>query len=445
MTGGALLALGALFLGSAGQSDSLTLERALERAERNNPGFRQTLNELELSRIDRSDAWLALLPSPQITVLSTGMAWNRQILGTDPFGNPIANPEATMVQSSNSTQRVGASFVLDLQSVLSRRQREGQADLRARSAVTGRVELRGSVTRSFLDAQERQLQLTLEEQLLSRARRNLEVTERLYALARRDRMDMLSAELEVAEREGQILAARGDLEAALLSLRNLIGDETLNGFVLVPEPLRPRTPSALDEEALVAEALSTSPRIHQVLAAQESLARSVEIQRARWLPTLSLSLSAARQEFERGGGGAFLRPNPTEDWSRNVALQLNFPDLGQYARIRNETDRSRVQLRNQGEVVREVRLSVEEEVRAILRDLTQIERTLALNERRASLAEERRELQFEAYALGRGSYFELQNATDQAALALRTVLQAQYALERGWMQLERVLGRPIEG
>ncbi len=426
-------------------ADSLTLAEALRRAERNNPGYRQTVNDLTLNRLDRSDAWLTLLPTPQFTALSTGMSWNLQTLGTDPFGNPIDNPEARMVQSSTSTQRLGASFVFDFRNILNLRQQETQARLRDVTAETGLRTLRSDVTRSFLDAQERQVQLALEEELLATAERNLELTVRLYQLARRDRMDLLSAELDVAERESQLEAARADAEAAMLALRSLIGDESAMEEVVVPEPLRIFDPASLDDEALVQEALAGSPRVEQALAQEENAARGVSTQRARWLPTLSLSMNTARQEFDVGGGGAFLRPNPAGDWSRNVALQLSFPDVGQYFNIRNDTDRSRIQVRNQEEAVRQVRLELDQEVRGLVRELRQTERTLTLQERRAELAEERRELQFQAYSMGRGTFLELQNASEQAASAQRAALQARYTFERARINLERALGRPLEG
>jgi outer membrane protein TolC len=436
---------GAGEVGVAPSADSLTLEEALRRAERSNPAYRQTVNDLQLNRLDRSDAWLSLLPTPQLTALSTGMSWNLQTLGQDPFGNPVDNPEASMVQSSTSTQRLGASFVFDFRNILNLRAQETQARVRDVTALTGLRNLRADVIRSFLDAQERQVQIELEEELLATAEQNLEVTRRLYQLARRDRMDLLSAELDLAERESQLEAARADYEAAVLALRNLVGDESLGVMALVPAPIRIFDPSDLDDEALVQEALTSSPRVEQALAQEENAFRGVSTQRARWLPTLSLSMNTARQEYELGGGGAFLRPNPDGDWSRNVAVQLSFPDLGQYFNIRNDTHRSRLQVRNQGEAVRQVRLELEQEVRGLVRELRQTERTLALQERRADLAEERRELQFQAYAMGRGTFLELQNASDQAAAAQRSALQARYAFERARINLERALGRPLEG
>jgi len=421
----------------------LTLEEAIRLAERNNPAYRQTVNDLERNRLDRSDAWLTLLPTPQVTALSTGMAWNLQTLGTDNFGNPIGNPEARMIQSSTSTQRVGVAFQFDFRNLLNLRQQETQAALRDISALTQVRGLRADVARAFLDAQEREVTLALEEELLRNAEQNLELTMRLYRLARRDRMDLLSAELDLAERESQIESARTELQAARRSLRNLIGDDTLTEVRIVPREIRVFDPAGLDDDVLVAEALVGSPRVEQARASIESAGRGVSTQRAQWLPTLSLSMNTARQEFERGGSSAFLSPLPEGDWSRNVAVQLNFPDLGRYFNIRNSTNRSRIDLRNQQEAMRQTRLELEGEVRTLAQELRQTERTLRLQERRAELAEERRELQFQAYGMGRGSYLELQNASEQAASAQRSALQAGYAFERARINLERALGRPL--
>jgi outer membrane protein TolC len=217
------------------------------------------VNDLELNRLDRSDAWLSLLPTPQVTALSTGLAWNLQTLGTDNFGNPIENPEARMVQSSTSTQRFGLGFQVDFRNVLNLRQQETQASLRDLAAVTQLRGLRADVTRAFLDAQEREVSLALEEELLDTAVQNLELTRRLYQLARRDRMDLISAELDLADRESQLEAARTDLGAALLALRNLIGDERLEEIQLVPEEIRVFDPSALDDEALVERRCREAP------------------------------------------------------------------------------------------------------------------------------------------------------------------------------------------
>jgi len=423
----------------------LTLEEALRRAEINNPRYQQAVNDLTLNRLDRSDAWLSLLPTPQVTVLSTGMSWNLQTVAQNIFGEFEENPDRRMIRSSSSAQRFGGSLVFDFRQVLNLRVQDMQAIMRAVTATAEHRMLHAEVTSAFLAAQERAGQLALEDELVRRAQQALELTQRLSVIGRRGRLDVLSAEIDLADREAQREGLRSDLHAAHLALRHAMGSPDHEHVELVLIPLQQLDLVAFDEEALVAEALVRSARLGQAIIQQEIAQRGMTSQRFRWLPTLSVFANTARHTFQRDGGGAFFQPNPGGEWSRNIGFQINLPDLGQGLRIRNDMERSRVQFRHQAEAVRQVQLDVEKEVRGILRELRQGQRSLALQERRANLAETRLALQLEAYGLGRGSFLELQNARDQAAAAKRTTLQTSYALERTRLGLERILGRPFGG
>jgi outer membrane protein TolC len=430
---------------AAAPTAPLTLEEALRRAEAENPRYRQSVNELSLSRIDRSDAWLSLLPTPHISAFSTSMSWNLQTVAQNIFGEFEENPNRRMIQSSSSAQRFGVTLFFDFRNVVNLWQQALEMTVREATVITEQGALQAEVTAAFLTAQEREGQLAVEDWLVQQAEQALEVTRRLYALARRDRLDVLAAEIELADREHQRERAQSDAEAAHLALRHRMGAADWTRFALAPIPFKEIDLASLNEETLVQEALIRSPRVRQALVQQARAERGIASHRARWLPTVSVSMNTARQAFERDGGGAFFQPDPGGDWSRNFVFQFNLPDLGQGLRIRNDLNRARVGLQQQAETVRQVQLDVEQEVRSLLRDLRQGERDLALEKRRADLADERLALQGEVYGMGRGSFLELQNALQQAAAARRTILQTQYTLERTRLGLERVLGRPLDG
>jgi outer membrane protein TolC len=100
-------------------------------------------------------------------------------------------------------------------------------------------------------------------------------------------------------------------------------------------------------------------------------------------------------------------------------------------------------VRNEQEQLRQVRLDVEQDVRSSLVSLRSDHGSLDLQERRASLAEERLQLQLESYRLGSGTFMDLQNASEQAASVQRTLLQRRYQLERALVDLEQTLGMPL--
>jgi outer membrane protein TolC len=425
------------------EPQTLTLQEALDRAERHNPAFRQTTGELELNLLDSRDQWLSILPQPQFSLLSTSMNWRRVTVVEDLFGNPLESEEEETIRTSSSSQAVGLSLSLNLGEFLELRRVNEQAFVREMNVETGLYQLRADVTSAFLELQEREAVLELEEDLLEMARVNRDVAQRLYALARRDRIDLVSLELDLAEQEHELDQARARVETARLALRNLIGDPDLGPFRIVPMELAPLDPQELDPEALVRLARESSPVVRQAEAALRQEERGVNLVRAEWLPTVSMNWRRTRQDFVRGGE-AFLDPNPAGDWDQTVGLMISFPDLGQYFLRRNRQQRSEVAVRGQREQLREARNDVEQEVRTLVNDLRATARSLEIQDRRAELSAERLTLAREAYRLGQQSYLELQSAQEQAAQAGRQALAARYAFEAARIALERALGMEVD-
>lgn len=420
----------------------LTLEDAQSRALALNPSFRQAINNLELNTIERREAWLALLPQPSITVLSTNMSWQRQTLAEDNFGEPLEREVIETVQTSRSNQGAGLSFNFNFIDVLRIRDQATQAEIRTSNTRQQELSLMSDVALAYFDVQEQQSAVELEEELLASARQNRDVARRLYSLGRQERTDVLSAELDVAEQESQLEERRADLRASRLDLRNLLGDPDLREFRVETEDPVVFDPETLDEEVLVARALGGSPRIVEGENQMESARRNVTMGRAEWLPTLSLNFQTARQEFLRSGD-AFFRVAPEGQWSRNISLALNFPDPGQYFNRQMSSRSRQISLQNQEETFRQTRLELDREVRGLVSSLISSYRSVELQERRVELAEENLEQSLESYRLARTDFLQVQAASEQAAQARRQALQSRYGFERQRITLERALGEPL--
>lgn len=421
----------------------LTLDEALLRAERHNPGYRQATGSLELNLLDNRDRWLDLLPQPQLSLLNTSMNWRRVTVVEDLFGNPLPNPEEQTVRTSQSQQRFGLNLSVDLGRFLQLRQQGDQAEVREFTVESQFHQLRSEVSRAFFDVQEQEIALELERQLLETAQRNRDMVRDLYALARRDRIDLVSLELDLAEQEHALDQSRAGVETARFALRNLIGDPELGEFELVPTELPEFDPEALDVEALVRVARSSSPQVLQAESSLRQEERSVDLVRAQWLPTLTFSYGNTRQGFVRGAD-AFMDFNPDGDWDRTVAIFVSFPDLGQYFRRSTQRRRAEVGVRAQRESLRQVTNELEQEVRTLVNELRATARSMEIQERRAELAAERLDLAREAYRRGAQTYLELQGAQEQAAQAGRQALAARYTFQRSRISLERALGMEIE-
>ncbi len=420
----------------------LTLDEAVTRALGQNPAYQQTLRELELSALDRRELWLNLLPQPQVDLLTTSMAWNRQRVAEGFFGEVTEREDPGTIHTSRTQQRLGLFVTVDLAEFFQFRGIDETARIREAGATVQGRELKARVASAFLEVQERTQALELEEELLEVARENRDLARRLYALARRDRIDLVSMELEVAEQEDALERSRTELESARLALRTLMGDPDLGDFQVEPEPLRPLEPEGLDEEALVRRGREVSPRIVQAEAQRRASAGALSRNRARWLPTLTFSAGTTRQGFVQGSD-AFFDLRPDAGWDRAVSLSVRFPDLGLYLNRRTEQRRGEVDLRNREDALLEARAEVEREVRTLVRELQGAARTLRTQERRTALAEEQVELAREAYRLGRLSYLELREAQARAAESRRQALSARYSVERGRRELEALLDESL--
>lgn len=427
----------------AEQPPRLTLEEAKERAMLHNPGYRQSVNNLDLNIYGERSAWLGLLPRPSLNLLRTGRTWQRTTVTTDFFGEPLENPQTQITRTSRSSQTAGLSMSFDLRQYLAlQRERANSANREVTAHAAGR-ELRSEVVGSFLDVHEAKLGLELAERNLEAAKLNKERARRLFAQGRAANIDLLGAEADVAEREVGVEGAQARLRETVLALRHLIGDPDLPEFQIEPVPLNLFDPEVLDEDALVDRGLAHNPQVLSQQANLEAQLRSRTTTRAAWLPTMALTVSTGRQRIERGGD-AFLDPLPGGHWNPNVSLSLNFPDLGQYLDRNNQLAMNDVAIRNQRQQERQVAAEVERRIRSAVNGLRSAYRGVALRERRAEIAQERVRLVRSEFVAAKQDFFQLQAAENQAAEARRQVLESRFAFERARLRLESAIGGPLD-
>ena len=201
---GALIAAGILAPGLAAQSaDSvrLTLARALDIAEGNNPTYRQASNNALLNGIEMRTTWFdQLLPRMDLTLLSTAFTGNLQRVAFDNFGNPIANPAADWNYFSRTTQQLRLTWNVRGASLFQGHRRQSltnqERDLGVVRALTG---LQVQIQRLYMDALEQRDLMRAEEELVAARQIDLTVAERLFSLAMRTRVDVLNAELAVEQ------------------------------------------------------------------------------------------------------------------------------------------------------------------------------------------------------------------------------------------------------
>lgn len=431
---------------------TLGLDDALRLAAERNPRYRRARNDLDLNPTASRQAWSSLLPSLNVST-GTGTGFSQTTRTEDFFGNPIENPDDSRNYTSNSNQSLSLSWSFQglgpRYDVAEARAENRSRELAARAEAHA-VEV--EVSQAFFEAQERDALLTLEEEMLGSRERELEAAERLFELARRDRTDVLGAELEVARQRSRIEDARGERRKALLALARVVGDPELSGegtgadpdLRIEPEPVAVFDPADLDAEGLVSGALHRSPRVLREEAALAGARAGAD--RAAWeryAPNLSVSASLSRSAFAADQLALF-ETSPRDSRSGSLSFGLSLPLDGLLLSGAHQERQAEVSARNQSETLRETRAQVAEEVRARLVDLETAHRNLELAERQRDLAAERLRLTREAYALARRSFDELQTTVREAADARREALSARYEFVRALLEVEAAAGVEVE-
>ena len=422
----------------------LSLEDALELARRNNPLLRQAINELELTPAGMRAAWGSFLPSLSLS-LGTNVNVNRRLQAEDYFGNPIANPNVEWVTASSSSQSVSAQ--LDLFEGGARFHQRGAERARGISRER-RVEAEmiatwARVATSFHETIRQSDLLQLEMAILEGKRLDLESTRRLFELAVGSRVDVLAAELEVQRQERAVRQAENEHAKAVLTLRAETGATDGDDFTTrgtLPEPF---DPAALDETRLIGRALDQSPPIQQNRAEVDVGRASLSAVRSARLPTISLGTFFFQDAYGQEYTAAF-KPFSNDSRYASARLSLSIPVFTGFSTERNIAE-AQVQLANAEEQMRQTRLEIERDVRSRLIDLRGAWDSYRLAERSSEIAEERLRLAREGYRLTTVTFADLQLAIEGAANERRTAINARYDFVAARIELEQVVGGPLDG
>jgi outer membrane protein TolC len=421
----------------------LTLDEAQRIAEENNPVYRRALTEVGTARADVRRARGAFLPSLSLN-LNSSAGFSRSVSATGPFGEPLESPTVLISENSTANQSLSLGQVTVFDG--GQRRRDLRAARAGEQAVTARVEGAGitvhaDVTRRYWTAVRADRTIRLEEALLASARDRLEVTRALVRVGVRGPLDVLGAEVTVAEQEQALERARGDARVAQLDLRQSMGVMDDVWLRLTDEPAAMFDPSTLDAGTLVQRALAAHPRIQRAeLGVAQSEARLDAAQASRW-PRLAVGASVGRGQTFRNPTTGFYTISP-DNRSASLSMGLSVPLFNGY-QTAYQVQAARAGRDAAQEDARAERLALEREVRGALVDLdnayraaVNAERTLGLNRRRLELAQQQ-------YRVGGLTLTDLTDAVERSARAERDALRTRFEFATAHATLQERLGAPV--
>jgi outer membrane protein len=419
-------------IGPAPGSQVVSLARAIALALQKNPGIlsaADALSEAEFrEQASRAQFHPQVVPSYQHGPDSQSFALNGTqklpwsggtltaigTLTTFPIAgtSPSRSSEADLILTQPLLKGFGPTATyFDL--INSERARQGQQ----RSSELERQAVAVDVTSAFYQVVRQRQLLSVARQSLKRSDGLRRASEARMKVGLASKLDVFRAELQADQAQAARVAAETALETALEQFRILLG--------LAPDtPVEPE--AVVLREQLIAEEppltdLLTRARARR-LELQESRdqihdgERTASIARQNLLPQLDVNLEVSQLGFGTTFSETFHQP----DRSVNVYLSTSYP-------LERSADRANaaiaaVDVGSRKRKSDELERQIEGEVRASLRNLDRIRRSVDLQRRGVDLATQQRRLATLRYQRGLASNFDVVDAESNLVLARTTLV-----------------------
>lgn len=296
---------------------ALSLERALELARRNNPGFLATANDMDVADWEVRSAYGQLFPTASI---GGGISW--QGAGEQRFGSLTAGELGFANQPSFyfSNYNVGLGYRLDGSTLLApSRARASRARTQAQVDAAA-VNLDQQVTMAYLDALRQSEGVTLTTQELERARFNLRLARAQAQVGTVTVLDVQQAELQVGRARVALLQAENAARTARLRLLQAMGIPLMRPVQLtstfdVAEP-------AWSEEELYDRALDLNPNLRALRSARSVSDIQVDVAKSAYWPSLSLSAGVSGFTREASSADYLIRQSQAQVASQITSCQF---------------------------------------------------------------------------------------------------------------------------
>lgn len=252
--------------------------------------------------------------------------------------------------------------------------------------------------------------------------------------------DLLRAQVEAANQEPQVIAARNSRDIALLEVRRLVNlpadqpVELVSGLLLTPADSLPRVDfAALDFDAAGRAAIEAAQ------ATVEFRRQAVHVYHGDYYPSLKLTSSYGGQAYPVGtfpsGIGDFRR-----DWSASLVFSMplfdGFKTHGAVLQAQAELSRAEAQLS-------QTRASVAVEIEQARAEIARAQALVAARHQTVGWAERAHHLASVRYANGIATALEVSDARLALEQASVNEAQATHDYLLAIAALERALGHPV--
>ncbi|UCE17367.1 MAG: TolC family protein [Gemmatimonadota bacterium] len=282
----------------------------------------------------------------------------------------------------------------------------------------------------------------IQRQFLNQARSHLADIEVKFSQGTTSRFTLLRAQVEVKNREPEVISAENDLTLALQDLKRVLGLDDTAECVLTDS--LGYVPYDIREEVAINEALSHRPEIRTLELNVEGRKKILAIEKAGRLPLLGLY----GQVLLQGQAGKEHPLDPFDKDHRAISasagLSLSMPIFDGF-RSKGKVQQARASLYRAEYELQQARKAVRLEVTKAVQDLRSLRREYESQRATVDLAQEAYTIAETRFLNGLSTQLELTDAETALHFARTNFAETLYRYNAAVANMERVLGRTARG
>jgi outer membrane protein TolC len=381
----------------------LTLDDALIRARQNSPQFQAALAEEQIAHEDTKQTKDALLPT---------ITYDNEMLYTQGNGTGgvryIANNAVhEYISQGNVHEVLGVAGIYEV-----RRASAGAALARARAEIASRG-LVVTVVQSYFGALAAQSKADLAQRADDEGEQFLKLTQNLERGGEVAHSDVIKAELQAQERRRQLREALLALLNARLDLAVLLFPDFSDRFALADQ-LHASIPLPTLGE-VQQQASNENPDVRAALASVEQAKADVGVERAAYLPSLSLDYFYGIDSAQFATNGVF-ENRTVPNLGSSAAASLNIP-IWNWGATQSRVKQAQIRRAQSARELSFAQRKLLAEIQALYNEAETALDELAGLQRSADLAAESLKLTTLRYKGGEATVLEVVDAQTTAALA----------------------------
>ncbi|HET9316428.1 MAG TPA: TolC family protein [Vicinamibacteria bacterium] len=304
-----------------------------------------------------------------------------------------------------------------------------------RSLNLARQQVAVDVTRAYYQVLQQRMLLAVAQQSLDRSESLLRASEARLQVGLVSKLDVFRAQLQAAQTQDAMVRSEAALQDALERFRALLGRSPA-------EPIEPEDTHVPEEvpapseplEILVQRAMQQRLDLLEARDRVDDAQRNAALAKQNLLPQLDLNVGVARI----GQGPSFGSAWRAGDTRVNVFVTTSYP-LEHSSLSVNKAVADIAVTASAREVV-QLEWAIESEVRAAVRDLEQIRKSVDLQKTAVEVAQQQHRLATLRYQRGLASNFDVVQAEESLVLARSALVTLLTSFQVGRIDLERVTG-----